>query len=165
MISADRVREVLAYEPSTGVFRWAMARPKCSPGQIAGSLDSDGYVVIGLDGKLHRAHRLAWLWIHGTLPKCGIDHRNRNRADNRIDNLRPADKSENAQNRIEANPATSSRLLGVTYCRQTGKWKAQIMVQGTNKSLGRFPDANAAHAAYLSAKDRMHPFAPRGELQ
>lgn len=71
ILTAARLREVLNYEPETGAFTRLV--PALMPngsvripvGAVAGGINGDGYVVIKVCGKEHRAHRLAWLYVHG----------------------------------------------------------------------------------------------------
>ena len=157
-LCADRLRERVNYDPKTGAFTWRIAGPKCRVGDPVGGLDGDGYRVIGIDFRLYRAHRLAWLYVHGTLPAQPLDHINGDRLDNRIENLREANKSQNGQNRKGPPKNNTSGFLGVSWETQTGRWKAQIVVGGQNHNLGRFESATLAYAAYLNAKAQMHPF-------
>lgn len=104
-------------------------------------------------------HRLAWLYVHGEWPTEQIDHINQNPVDNRIANLRPADKSQNVQN-IDA-AYGSSGYRGVSFdsrCGDGNSWRARIMVDGKSHSLGYYATAEEAHDAYLAAKRELHPF-------
>lgn len=89
-LTADRLREVLAYDAQTGAFTWRVTQSnRAKAGNTAGSLHrQDGYVYIRVDGVLHKAHRLAWLHVHGAWPTAGVDHVNGDRGQNGIANLR-----------------------------------------------------------------------------
>ena len=63
-----------------------------------GSLDKDGYLILKIKGKQLKAHRVAWLLNYGEFPEYELDHINRNRLDNRIENLRESNRFEQAQN-------------------------------------------------------------------
>jgi hypothetical protein len=79
-----------------------------------------------------------------------IDHINRNGLDNRRRNLRICTRSQNLANQgLHSN--NTSGLKGVSWCRQTRKWKAQISINHKHKNLGRFEDPEEAHAAYIKA--------------
>lgn len=72
-----------------------------------GSLDKDGYLILKIKGKQFKAHRVAWLLVHGDFPKSELDHINRNRTDNRIENLRESNRKEQVANRtLKPNPKT-----------------------------------------------------------
>lgn len=154
-LAAERLREVLFYEVATGQFSWRVQRGCKRSGQPAGTL-TDGYVQISVDGRIHKAHRLAWLYVHGAWPAGAIDHANGNRADNRIGNLRDVSITENNENRRSATAGKSSPYLGVSWYAQLGKWRAQIQSKRKNHCLGYFDDPAKAHAAYIEAKRRLH---------
>lgn len=154
-ITAEQLRELLDYDPESGRFTWRVALPGQKAGSPAGCLDSYGYVVIRIDGANRKAHRLAWLIAYGEWPDDQIDHINGDRSDNRIANLRSLTNQGNQQNRRTAHRGNSSGLLGVSPKR--GKWRAQIKVDGKKRHLGLFDTPEAAHAAYLEAKRKLHP--------
>lgn len=86
-LTADRLRDVLRYDPATGIFVWVVLLSNKGPiGAAAGSTDKHGYINIGIDNKEYKAHRLAWLYVTSEWPKTGIDHRNGVPSDNRFIN-------------------------------------------------------------------------------
>lgn len=146
----------LSYDPATGVFRWLVDSNRVKAGDEAGCIDSRGYRRISVGRSYCKAHRLAWLFVHGNWPIYDIDHINGVRSDNRIENLRDAPTSVNTQNlkRARCDNKTSG-LLGVS--RQSGReWVAQIWANGRNHRLGNFEDPVEAHEAYLKAKRKLH---------
>lgn len=155
-LTAQRLRELLHYDPDSGLFTWRIAvrHSAKKAGDTAGCVVKDGYVVVGVDSHYHKAHRLAWLYSHGVWPAGDIDHMNGNRSDNRLCNLRDASKSMNAQNVHGASKRSKSGLLGV---RKFGKkWRTAIMIDGRVKHLGTFESAEIAHEAYLKVKREIH---------
>lgn len=109
-LTAARLRELLRYDPETGLFTWAVnvgARAKI--GAVAGSV-KDGYRRIALDGRSYYAHKLAWLHLHGAWSEMIIDHKNGDRADNCTVNLREVDAFENRQNRGVGRPVYPTRV-------------------------------------------------------
>lgn len=159
MITQSRLKEVLDYNPETGMFVWKLSRGRNARlGENAGSMRCDGYIAIKIDGKSYKAHRLAWLFIYGYLPKNDTDHRDHDRSNNRINNLRDVTRSENQENQIKARTNNvSTRLLGV-YFRDDysiNKYVAKIRISGKLTPLGCFSTAESAHAAYVAAK-RIH---------
>jgi hypothetical protein len=158
-LTPARLRELLTYDPASGLFRRAQVvkGSRWMVGEVAGYESRNGYVVIQIDGKNYAAHRLAWLYVHGAWPPCDIDHRNGVRSDNRIDNLRLATRSQNNQNQRAAKSNNHLGLLGVSTTKE-GRFKARIQVEGTQVRLGIFDTPEEAHAAYLAAKARMHPY-------
>lgn len=143
MLSQARLKELLTYDKKTGVFTWRNRRGgKAIAGRPAGARDFYGYVVIRLDGVLYKAHRLAWLYSHGVWPEENLDHINRVKNDNRLENLRPARQSLNMHNANRT--AGASGVVGVTWDRRRRKWCARIKIAYTSKFLGRFDSKNAA---------------------
>lgn len=154
-LTAERLRELLNYNPDTGIFTYRIVRPGQPAGLVAGSLNKFGYLRIRIDGRKYMAHRLAWLYVHGVWPPSELDHRNRVKRDNRIDNLRPTTRSGNTQNQIRARADSHSGLKGAR--RDRSRWAARITVNGKEKTLGRFDTAEEAHACYMRAKKELHP--------
>lgn len=154
-MNQDRLKEMLIYDPTTGVFRWRV-RPngRICVGDEAGNVHVKGYRYIQLDRRLYFAHRLAWLYMTGEWPKGQVDHKNARRDDNRWKNLRDVTREVNAQNRRTASVKNSAGLLGVS--KHYGKFQATIFVGGKNRHLGTFVTAETAHAAYVGAKRRLH---------
>lgn len=160
-LTAERLREVLHYDPETGIFTWRVDKRSRKAGTTAGGrCTSHGYKIICIDYQRYHAHRLAWLYVYGTFPNEDIDHINNVRDDNRIANLRPATLSDNAQNLKKAKKQNSCGLLGVTgpIKGATGdRWYAQITKNSVHYFLGSFLTPDAAHQCYLEAKRKMHP--------
>lgn len=151
-LTADRLHQLLDYDPTTGVFRWKVDRSwSAVAGALAGVLDhSRGYIKIEIDGVKYAAHRLAWLYVHGAWPLGLIDHANGERNDNRIENLREATRQGNAANsRLYKN--NTSGLKGAHWSKKDRAWRAQICIHGRTKYLGSFQTREEAHAAYQNA--------------
>jgi hypothetical protein len=158
LVTVEQLRDLLHYGPTTGLFTWLKPQHKEERiGSAAGCL-ANGYVVIGINGRLYRAHRLAWLYMHGSWPSGVVDHKNTNRSDNRIENLRDVTQQVNTQNRKAANANSQSGLLGAhrSASRSRKQWVARINVGDTEHRLGDFDTAEEAHAAYVEAKRRLH---------
>jgi hypothetical protein len=158
-LTAERLRALLKYNPETGEFTWIQKPAKriCA-GSVAGAKRPDGYIQIGIDKRLHFAHRLAFLWMTGTVPGGEIDHIDRDTSNNRWANLRAVTTSLNQQNRrgAQSNNKTSG-VLGVSWNARRGAWMAQIVVNGQNHFLGYHSSIDAARAAYLASKKMLHP--------
>jgi len=149
-----RVLELLDYDPETGVFTWKVSRGGSPAGTAAGSLHN-GYIRIRIDGKYHRAHRLAFLVVHGFIPK-EIDHISLVRNDNRIENLREATRQENSRNTGKYSN-NKSGFKGVHLQKSSGKWQAKAQAEnGKQKHLGYFPTPEAASAAYNTFARNLH---------
>jgi hypothetical protein len=146
MLTAEILRELLDYDPETGVFTWLAGR---RAGKIAGGFRSDGYHTISIgSSRRYFAQRLAFLYVYGRWPAEDVDHIDGNPSNNAIVNLREATRSQNLQNK-RSRSNTSSGLKGVTW--QGRKWVARIKRDGRNDYLGSFKTAEEAHAAYCAA--------------
>jgi hypothetical protein len=143
-LTAARLKELLDYDPETGVFRWPLSAQHCRAGMVAGYKDNKGYIRIGVEQQQHAGHRLAWLYVHGEWPMGDLDHANRDQTDNRIANLRVATDSQNQANR----GAGPGRLKGVTYLAAIGKWQATIF---KSYYLGVFNTEEEANRVYGNA--------------
>jgi HNH endonuclease len=155
MITQKRLKELLRYDLKTGEFFWRVSPGKrLFVGKRAGSLDRQSYLVIRIDYKIYRAHRLAWLYVHGKFPKGQLDHKNRKRADNRISNLRIATQSQNMVNAPIHRDHKHSNFKGVTKVKNS--WMAQICKNYKNIYLGCFSTPEAAHAVYCTTAKKLH---------
>jgi hypothetical protein len=160
MIDQDQLKKIVNYCPTTGIFYWVRARPNCTPGKIAGRVNKNtGYVRVMVGGVRYKAHRLAFIWMTGKCPEF-VDHINRNRSDNRWENLRPATRKENSMNR-NADRGSSSKFLGVSWDRANRKWEAQVKPNSYKKiNLGRHKhESDAAWAYNLAAYNYFKEFA------
>lgn len=157
-ITQSRLKELLNYDPETGIFTWRVSTNNRTPaGSVAGTLRPDGYTSIMLDRRRHLAHRLAFLYLLGAWPVEHVDHMNGIRDDNRWVNLRPVTRSQNSHNIAGPGSQNTSGFLGVSWCKQRGKWESYIKLNSKKRHLGLFATREAAHAAYLAAKDHLHP--------
>ena len=158
MLTQEQLKKLLRYDKDTGVFHWIEFRNgRAVSESVAGSFGG-GYVHIKVNKKSYLAHRLAWLYVHGQWPKKSIDHKDMNRSNNCISNLREATEVQNGQNRRSPQSNNSSGLLGVFRLKNRKNWRAQIRVNCKQIYLGVFPTAQEAHEAYVKAKREMHPF-------
>jgi hypothetical protein len=154
MLTAERLRDVLAYDPDTGVFTWLVDPPRGAKraGSVAGIVLTTGYRQIKVDGRKHLAHRLAFLHVHGRWPEGDLDHSDGNRANNAAANLREATETEN-QGNMRRPSSNSSGFKGVSLTRWG--WRAGIKKHGRSYNLGTFKTPEEAHAAYVNAASRL----------
>lgn len=147
ILTQAQLREILSYDAVTGEFRWLRSRGgKALAGTIAGSVNRRGYVEISVGCSKWLGHRLAWLYAHGRVPKA-IDHINGIGADNRLENLREATQGLNMANTRKRSNNTSG-FKGVSWCRDTSRWAAQIRKDGRKYTIGRYDTAEQAAEAY-----------------
>lgn len=161
-LTPDQIKNLLTYDADTGVFVW---RPRVTwinnrAGKTAGTIGKDGYVRVSIQRKSYLAHRLAWAYAYGKWPEHWLDHINRNRADNRLANLRVASPGTNAQNtpRYQNN---KSGCKGV-YAHSWGKWEAYITVNRKRMYLGVYESLEDAKHARQSAQNAL--FTHAGDL-
>jgi len=159
ILTQERLKELLAYDPETGVFTNRTTRNPRSPiGSEAGYVNTIGYRVIQVAKTKVHAHRLAWLYVYGYLPKVQIDHINRVPSDNRLSNLRLATAAENSQNTKICRRNTSGHK-GVTWHKHNKKWQAQLAVNNRHLYLGQFDSIEAAVSARAEAVKKYHAYA------
>jgi len=135
-LTQKRLKDVLDYNKNTGIFiRKIASSNRCKVGDIVGSLNTDGYLTVHIDGKSYSLHRLAFLYMTGFFPENNVDHINRNRADNTWENLRSASYIENNHNRCD-----NTELVGVRFEKRRNKWAATTsQIDGVKqRRLGTF---------------------------
>ena len=158
-IDCTHLREILNYDPETGIFTWKKkTSKKIVIGKIAANLRPSGYMQISLYGRRYMAHRIALIWMYGGCNSFDVDHINGNKSDNRIINIRPATRSENKQNRLSIQPNNKSGYSGVDWHEHSNGWRATITTMRKQKHLGIFKTPQEAYEAYIKAKREFHPF-------
>jgi hypothetical protein len=160
MLTQESLKEVLSYDSETGIFiRLLKTYNRVKVGDVMGTLTSDGYYLICINSKLYKSHRLAWLYMTGSMPKHQIDHINGIRSDNRFCNLREATNAGNGQNRIKCHSNNKSTgLLGSHFDKRKNKFMAKIQINYKFKFLGYFNTAEEAHNRYIQEKRIIHPY-------
>jgi len=146
----DAIRSALSYDSETGILTWARDVSCCvKAGSVAGHRRNDSYIIVIVRGKKYAGHRVAWFLHYGEWPNCRTDHRNLNKSDNRISNLRAATHSQNKAN----SSAPKNNILGIKGVNRTrsGRYAAKIRVNGHLKHLGTFPTPQDANNAYAAA--------------
>jgi hypothetical protein len=163
MLQQSRLKDLLDYDPETGVFRWKVSRGGMAAGALAGRLNKD-YLEITVDGRSYQSHRLAWLYVFGLWPSDELDHTNMVKHDNRIANLRDATRGQNKTNGKRYCTNTSG-FKGVSFHKKRNKFRAYIYTNYKHNHLGYFLTAQeAADVAYQAAVKAYGEFA-RKETQ
>jgi len=157
-LTAAQLREILRYDPITGTFyrlKNTGATGRIGPINVRPSVR--GAYAICVHANKHYAHRLAWLYMTGEWPAHEIDHIDGNPLNNRFANLREATGAQNKQNQRRPKTTNKSGFLGA-FKHDARRWRANIQINGKTIHIGLFDSAEEAHAAYVEAKRRLHPF-------
>lgn len=155
MITQEKLKEHLNYNPETGVFSWIKPTgDRVKPGYVAGCNKGD-YTIIRI-GKIYYAHRLAFLYMTGSFPKKHVDHINGSGRDNRWENIREVCPSENHKNR-GISERNKSGSIGVFWSKSRLRWVARIKVNGKNIHIGQYVNIEDAKESRLKA-ELLHGF-------
>lgn len=158
MLTQERLKELVTYFPTTGEMTWNVDRSRNKAGSRVGHRTQKGYVLVGIDKKLYLRHRLAWLYVNGVWPTAFIDHVNGIKGDDRLENLREAEHSQNIAN-SKRHTDNKSGVKGVHFHPQTGKWRVQLGGKAT-RHVGLFESkAEAADAYEKAARERWGKYA------
>ena len=144
------LKELLEYKD--GEMFWKISRGPAKAGDLAGCLHkSTGYWHIKINRRAYKRSRLIWLYHHGYFPENEIDHINRVKTDDRIENLRHVSAQCNIRNQGMRCDNTSG-ITGVCWEKRHHKWQAQIRANGKTKNLGFFDDITDAIWARFQAE-------------
>jgi hypothetical protein len=158
-IDCNQLKEILEYQPDTGLFYWKTSGKGIKKNRKAGHLSKDGYVDIRIKNSLYPAHRVAWMMVTGSWPNNFVDHINRIRSDNRFVNLREATKAENAQN-TDLPSNNTSGYKGVVWHKPNRNWCAQIFINKKHIHLGSFKNLQDAINARAEAEKEFFTHSP-----
>ena len=151
-ITAEEIRELMDYDPETGICRWKVRRGSSNIGGEVGHITSEGYRATKINRKFYKVHNLIWLYVYGKFPDGVIDHKNRIRDDNTLENLRDVTRAANNQNAKPKKNKTG--FFGVAL--KGEKFTAAIRILKKTIYLGIFNTPEEAHAAYIEAKLKYH---------
>lgn len=156
MISQDKLKQCLYYSPIVGAFEWRRSGRGVRRGFLAGCVNKQsGYVMVIIDGKPYAAHRLAWLYMTGSMPDQIIDHIDGDRSNNAFSNLRLSSYSQNSWNQ-KLSAASSSGVKGVTFRPDAGKWQGRFRASGKTYWLGYFDSKEEADKAVRKKRTEIH---------
>ena len=152
MITQERLKELLHYNPGTGTVTNLTNRGRrADVGGRAGSLNSvTRYIIITLDKNREFAHRLAFLYMTGVMPERHTDHINGIRHDNRWCNLRAVTPLINHKNQ-KRRRHNKSGVNGVCWLKKLDRWQVQIRVNYKAVHIGHFIDFDEAVQARRQA--------------
>lgn len=162
MITYDEARELFDYDAERGLLIWKKLRPR-SRGRLGEPVGTvyKGRRVTRIAGRSYPVARLVWLWHKGEFPPGLLDHRDGDTLNDRIGNLRPSTRKQNAENMDYRSPVNAAGLRGVIV--RGRRYQARIVNNGKVTHLGTFDTAEEASAAYRKAKTKAHPFWVRGK--
>lgn len=156
ILTTNILRRHLHYAPSTGTFTRLLGTHK---GTVTDGKNRSGHVRIYVAGVREYAHRLAWLYMKGSWPVTGIDHRDGVPSNNAWGNLRLATNKQNQENWTQRR-ATRSGIRGVTWNEPAGRWVARIHHNGQRMHLGYFYSKEDATVARKTAEHRLYTHHP-----
>ena len=155
-LSLIALRALLHYDAETGQFTWLTSKGGVTIGSVAGNVNSNGYLVVGINGTKYRQHRLAWFYHHGVWPEGTVDHSDCNRANNKMDNLRDVSQAVNMQNQRNASKASQSGVLGSYWSDRRQGFMASVTVNKKQKRRGPYRTLERAALAYVQLKHIYH---------
>jgi hypothetical protein len=153
ILTKEYLHEIFEYKD--GILYWKLkSRRNLIQGNIAGRFRTDGYIAIGINRKIYKAHRLIFMMHHGFFPKF-IDHINNIKHDNRIENLRESTHSENCLNRkLRSDNVSNSK--GVSWVEANKAWRVRVSDHGVRKFLGYYKDFEVANLVATEARKKYH---------
>lgn len=158
-LTQSRLQELCLYDPESGLFTWKIPRPKCSVGSVVGSPEPRGYWVAKIDYRRYYVHRLVWLYMTGHWPSDEIDHIDRDKSNNRWQNLREVTTKQNMENTGKKKNNTSGEP-GVHWSKTERKWVARICHNYKKITIGYFKDFQDAVNARRNAVKEKFTHAP-----
>lgn len=148
MITQAELKELLDYNPDTGLFTYKNNKP--APRGLC-----KGYLRLTINKNIYYQHRLAWLYMLGSFPINEIDHINGIRHDNRISNLRDATYRENVQNRKYHR---EGKLVGCYFNKKSNKWFSCVTIKNRTYYIGKFDSEKQASEAYFKVLKNLELF-------
>lgn len=149
--SQELLKQLFNYREDGELIQKKKTSIRVCVGDVAGCIFDHGYRLIHIKGKFYYSHRLIWMFHYGYLPENQIDHINRIKSDNRIENLREVTQSCNMRNIGNLRNNTSG-VKGVCFNKRSNKWGVTIQVLSKRKSVGAHIDFNEAVLHRLAAE-------------
>lgn len=156
MLTQERLRDLLEYNPESGVFTWKVKRrgPNIVGGRAGCENGPRGYCSIKVGGVIYLQHRLVWFYMTGEWPQFDIDHRNGYRKDNRFSNLRSTTRKQNLENQ-KLHRDNTSGFRGVTFDKRTSRFVARVTHRGRGYHVGIFDSPEQAAVAAKTKRDEL----------
>ncbi len=155
-MNIERLKELFEPDYDKGILIWKIKSNSNVPaGSLAGNTGRDGYTKVGIDNRYEYVHRVLWAMYHGTEPIATIDHIDGNPSNNSIGNLRELSQQQQSFNRgLYSNNSTGYK--GVSFCKLTGLFRAEVKRDGKRVLDKRFKTAEEAHEVALAARATYH---------
>jgi hypothetical protein len=152
-LTQEYLKSILDYDLDTGIFTWKVSKAnRTKVGDVAG-WSYNGYREIEINNKAYKAHRLAWLYVYGEMPKNLVDHIDGNRSNNKISNLREATYQENSEN-YKTPKTNKSGVKNVSWYKSLNKWVVSISIRKTKKTVGYYDDLELAELVAIEARNK-----------
>lgn len=155
MITHERLKELFRYENGI-LVRNITTSSKAIKGTSPQYIDKDGYLIVSIDRRKYRVHRLVFLYFNGEHPSLDIDHIDGDRINNKIENLRHVSRAVNMHNLKSAHRDNAQKLLGAFHKKGSKVYFSRIHINGKSKYIGTYSSAIDAHQAYLKEKRKYH---------
>lgn len=153
MLTQEYLKSILDYNLDTGIFTWKVNKSqRTKAGDVAG-WSYNGYRQIEINNKPYKAHRLAWLYVNGEMPKDLIDHIDNDRSNNKISNLREATYQTNSEN-YKTPKTNKSGVKNVSWYKSLNKWVVSISTKKIKKTIGYFDDLEFAELVAIEARNK-----------
>ena len=149
MLTQEKVRQLFTYREDGSLIRNRTGQTVvCSPSK------HHRYLRIGIKGKAYFLHRIIFLLVRGYLPE-GIDHIDGNRFNNRIENLRAANQSQNCLNK-SSHKNNKSGYKNIHWQKNMNKWCVIMSINQKRNIIGYFEDLELAHAIASEYRAKYH---------
>lgn len=154
MLTYEKIHELLKYLPNGELLRKVSTSPRAIEGMIVGCVGTRGYKYFSIDGKKYYNHRIVWFLHNKKMPKY-LDHIDGNRLNNKIDNLRECNLTQNACNSLKRKDNTSG-YKGVNWFKPQNKWRARINMYGKEYHFGYFDSIEKAIDVVTNGRKKIH---------
>ena len=166
-LTCERAKELLHYDPDTGILSWRLSRGTRAAGMKAGTIHPDrytSYLHVQVDKRMYKGHRIAWLITYGKFPLGVIDHIDGDGLNNQLSNLRSASNSQNRMNWRSYKRGKYPR--GVKYDSRNDRFYAVSSLNFKSVHIGTFRTAEDASAAFEAwARNTFGEFYATGEAR
>lgn len=153
MLTQEKIHELFDYQDGNLIWKKQLS-PRAKVGSIAGCKQNNGYTIIGLFGNQFLAHRIIWMFFNKECPDF-LDHKDGNKSNNRIENLRPCTTIENGYNRkIGSNNKSGHK--NIVWHKRDKMWQASITANKKHIHIGLFKNIEDAVVAVDAYRKKLH---------